>query len=97
MVLGAQLARHRPEDTGADRLGLVVDQNRSVAVETDHRTIGTADILADPDHDGLHGVALLSLAAGDRVLDRHNDNVAHGGIATLGTSKHLDAHDTACA
>src|SRR4030095_15725187 len=31
-LLGAQLARHRSEDTRADRLALVVDQHRRVAV-----------------------------------------------------------------
>src|SRR5262249_28200314 len=97
VVLGAQLARHRPEDTGADRLRLVVDQHGGVAVEADDRAVGTADVLADTHHHGLHHVALLHLAARNGFLDRHNDNVAHGGIAALGASKHLDAHDTAFA
>src|SRR5213080_2739712 len=97
MVLGAEFTRHGPEDTGADRLRLVVDQHGGVAVEADDRTVGAADVLADPDHDGLHHVALLHLAARNRFLDRHNDNVAHGGIAALGAPKHLDTHDTACA
>src|SRR5258708_8133872 len=83
MVLGAQLARHGPEDTGADRLRLVVDQHGGVAVEADDRTVGAADVLADPDHDGFHHVALLHLAARDRVLDRHDNNVAHRPLATL--------------
>src|SRR5216684_4272016 len=97
VVLGAQLARHRPEDAGADRLRLVVDQHRGVAVEADDGTVGAADVLADPHHHGLHHVALLHLAARNRFLDRHHDDVAHGGIAALGAPKHLNAHDTACA
>src|SRR5262249_40674743 len=97
MVLGAQFARHGPEDARADRLRLVVDQDRGVAVETDHRAVRATDVLADPHHDGLHDVALLHLAARYRFLDRHHNDVAHGGIAALGPAKHLDAHDTACA
>src|SRR5690606_2910568 len=35
---------------------------------------------------------LLDLAARDRVLDRHLDDVADVRVAALGTAKHLDAH-----
>jgi hypothetical protein len=97
VILGAQLARHRPEDAGADRLRLIVDQHGGVAVEADDGAVGAADVLADPHHDGLHHVALLHLAARNCFLDRHDNDVAHGGIAALGAPKHLDAHDTACA
>src|SRR5262245_37618965 len=40
VVLGAQLARHRPENAGADRLHLRGDQHRGVAVEADDRAVG---------------------------------------------------------
>jgi len=42
VILGAQLARHRPEDAGADRLGLIVDEDRGVAVEADAAAVGAA-------------------------------------------------------
>src|SRR5690606_18857537 len=38
-ALAAQLARDRPEDAGADRLELVVQEHGGVAVEADQRTI----------------------------------------------------------
>src|SRR5262245_6797389 len=52
--LGAQFARHRPEDTRADRLALIVDQHRRVAVELDVRAVGPPDFLGGADDDGLH-------------------------------------------
>ena len=39
---GAQLARHRPEDARADRLELVGEQHRRVAVEADQRAVAAA-------------------------------------------------------
>src|SRR5215813_11840361 len=96
VVLGAQLARHRPEDAGAHRFRLVVDQHGGVAVEAEDRAVGTADVLADTHHHGLHDVALLHLAARNRFLDRHDNDVADGGVAALGPAQHLDTHDTAC-
>ena len=35
VVLASELARHRPENAGADRLAGLVDQDRCVAVEAD--------------------------------------------------------------
>src|SRR3546814_11524661 len=37
-------------------------------------------------------LALLDLAARDRILDRHLDDVANSGVAALGAAEHLDAH-----
>src|SRR5690606_35948753 len=91
-LLGAQLAGHRPEDARADRLMLVVQQHRGVAVEADQRTVCTAHALAGTHHHGVVDLALLDLAARDRVLDRHLDDVADVRVAALGTAKHLDAH-----
>src|SRR5690606_23669998 len=91
-LLGAQLTGHGPEDARADRLMLVVQQHRGVAVEADQRTVGPAHALAGAHHDGVVDLALLDLAARDRVLDRHLDDVADVRVATLGTAKHLDAH-----
>src|SRR3546814_4204677 len=45
-LLGAQLAGHGPEDARADRLVLVVQQHRGVAVEADQRAVGAANALA---------------------------------------------------
>ena len=42
MILGAQLARHRPEDARADGFALRIDEHGRIAVETDEAAIGTA-------------------------------------------------------
>src|SRR5690554_737321 len=91
-LLGTQFAGDRPEDTGADRLVLGVEQHRRVAVEADQRTVGTAHALAGAHHHGVVDLALLHLAARDRFLHRHLDDVADRGVAALGTAEHLDAH-----
>src|SRR5690606_2885607 len=65
---------------------------RGVAVEADQRTVGAADALAGAHHDRVVDLALLDLAARDRVLHRHLDDVADTGVAALGAAEHLDAH-----
>src|SRR5690349_4956645 len=93
--LGAQLARHGSEDARADRLELVGQQHRGVGIETQHGAIGAAHAtLGAHDHGVVH-LALLDLAARDRVLDGHLDHVAHLRITPAGTAQHLDAHQGA--
>src|SRR6185437_8969255 len=91
-ALAAQLARDRPEDAGADRLEFVVEQYGRVAVETDQRAIGAAHALGGSHHHGVVHLALLDLAARDRIADGNLDYVADAGIAALGAAQHLDAH-----
>src|SRR3546814_17520599 len=43
MLLRAQFADDRAEDTGADRLSIVVDAHRRVGIEPDGRTVGAVD------------------------------------------------------
>ena len=81
----------RPEDAGADRLALRVDQHRGVAVEADQRAVGPAHALGGAHHDGLHHLALLHAAARDRLLDRDDDDVADRGVFALRAAQHLDA------
>src|SRR5262249_14501150 len=45
----------------------------------------------------LVNVALLHFAARDRLLDRDDDDVAHGRGAALRTAQHFDALYPACA
>src|SRR5690606_38733204 len=97
VVLGAELARNRSEDARTDRLFLVVDQNSRVLVETDDAAVRTADVLGGAHDDRLHHVTLLHAAARNRLLDRHDDDVADRGVLPLGTAQHLDAHDAARA
>src|SRR5205823_1913984 len=65
----AEFAGHRTDDTGPDRLALVADQHRGVAVEADRAAIGAADLLRCADNDGAVHIALLDAAARDRLLD----------------------------
>src|SRR5258706_3001401 len=90
-LLAAQLARHRPEDAGADRLALLGDQHRRVAVEADRAAVGPADLLGRAHDHRLVDVALLHPAARDRVLDRDDDDVADGRVFPLRPAQHLDA------
>src|ERR1051326_10636 len=93
MLPGAKLADHRAEDTGADRLLVLVDQHRRVAVEADHRTVGTADVLGGADDHRAVNVALLHAAARSGFLDADDDDVADAGGTALRAAQHLDALD----
>src|SRR5258708_24776682 len=87
-----QLARHRPEDTRADRLELVGQQDGRVGVEADQRPVGAAHAALGAHHDGVIHFAFLDFAARDGVLDADLDDIAGGGIAPLGAAQHLYAH-----
>src|SRR5215470_7369438 len=75
-VLAAQLARDRPEDARPDRLALLGDEHGRIAVEADRGAVRPPDLLGRPHDDRLVDIALLHAAAGNRLLDRHNDHVA---------------------
>src|SRR5580698_10674726 len=90
-LAGPQFTHHRSENTRADRLHLLVDQHRRVAIETNGRTIGTAHrIRRAHDHRLMH-VALLHLAARNRLTDRYDDDIADRGGLALRATEHLDA------
>src|SRR3546814_16170211 len=69
MLLRAQFADDRAEDTGSDRLGIGVDEDGRVGIEADSRPVGAVDVLRGTDDDGLVDVALLHAAARSRFLD----------------------------
>jgi hypothetical protein len=73
-----------PEDTGADRLVVVVEDHGGVAVEADRGAVFAAHFLGGAHDDGLADVAFLHAAARDGFLHRHHDDVAHGGVFPLG-------------
>src|SRR6185312_7180137 len=95
--LAAQLARDRSEDARADRLELVVEQHRGVAVEADQRAVRATHALARTHDDGVVNLALLDLAARNRFAHGHLDDVADLRVTTLRAAEHLDAHQLACA
>src|SRR5437773_7814699 len=72
-LLGAQLARHRPEDARADRLHLRREEHRGIVVEADERAIRPAHALGGAHHDRVVYLALLHAAARRAVLDAHLD------------------------
>jgi hypothetical protein len=61
----AQLARDGPEDAGAARVPLRVDDHGGVLVEADQRPVVAGVRLLRPHDDRLHDLALL-----DRALRR---------------------------
>src|SRR3954452_10279474 len=94
MLLRAQLADDRTEDTGADRLLVGVDEDGRVRIEADRRPVGAVDVLGGADDDGLVDVAFLHTPARRRFLHRHDDDVADSGEAALRAAQHLDALDS---
>src|SRR5574338_375064 len=91
-TLGPQLAGHRPEDAGSDRLQLVVEQHGGIAVELDQGAIGPAHALGGAHHHGAVDITLLDATTRGCVLDGDLDDVADARIATLGAAEHLDTH-----
>src|SRR6478672_2728036 len=91
--LVAQLAAHGAEDARAARLAVGLEDHRGVLVEADVGTVGTAALLDGAHDDGLDDVALLDVAARDRVLDGGDDDVADAGVAPTRTAEHADAQN----
>src|SRR3982751_4604599 len=61
-LFGAQFARHRSEDAGANWLQLGVEQHSCIAVEFDERTVCTTDALGGADHHRTVDLAFLDAA-----------------------------------
>src|SRR5579864_4764519 len=91
----AQFARHWTEDAGPDRLVLRRDEHRGVAVEADRRAVRTADRIGGAHDHSLVHIALFDAATRDRVLHRHDNDVADGRGTPLAAAQHLDALDAA--
>src|SRR5258708_8302170 len=74
-ALGAQFARDRAENAGADRLELVVKQDRRIAVELDGRTVRPAQSTGSAnDHRAVY-LALFYPPARGAIFDRHFDDL----------------------
>src|SRR5690606_36931092 len=91
-LLAAQLAGDRAKHTGADRLQLVVQQHRGVAVEADHGPVLPPYALARAHDNRVVDLAFLDAAARNGVLDAHLDDVTDAGVATLRAAQHLNTH-----
>src|SRR6476659_7551314 len=93
VALVTQLTTDRPEDAGAARVTVGLDQHRGVLVEFDVGTVGTALLLDGAHDDGLDHVALLDTRTRDRVLDGGDDDVADARVPAGGPTEHPDAQD----
>src|SRR5436190_3546884 len=62
----AQLARHRSEDTGPDRLILVVNQHRGIPVEADVAAVAAALLFHRAHDHSLDDLPLFHRAVGNR-------------------------------
>jgi len=80
MALGAKLARDGAKDTRADRLQLIIDEDRRIAVEPDRAAIRAPHFLGGAHDDGFQDIALLHASARNGVLDRNHDDVANARI-----------------
>src|SRR5690606_31475225 len=86
-----QLAPDRTEYARPPRLARVVDDHRGVVVATDVRPVLAPHLLRRADHDRLRHIPLLQRPIRERVLYRHDDDVAHPSVATPRTAQHPDA------
>src|SRR5215207_2647634 len=87
-LLVAKLATDRSEDAGAAGVAIVLEDHRGVLVELDVGAVGTTGLLDGADDDGLDHIALLDVAAGDRVLDGRDDRVTEAGVPALRAAEH---------
>src|SRR5437763_13440344 len=90
-LLGAQFARHRSEDTGADRLQLGVQEDGGVAVELHQGTVLAAHTLGGTHNHGIVDFTFLDAAARGSLLHGDLDHVANAGVTALGAAQYLDA------
>src|SRR6185437_6028591 len=88
--LVAQLARDRTEDAGRPGLSLIVDDHHGVLVEPDVAPVLPPRLLGRAHHDGARDVGLLHGAVRQRVLHRHDHDVAQAGVAPAGAAEDAD-------
>src|SRR5919206_639529 len=96
-VAVAQLAGDGPEDAGAARVVLRVDDHGGVLVEGDVRAVVAAELLLRAHDDRLDDVALLDRPLRVGLLDRRRDDVADAGVAPPRAALDADAEDLARA
>src|SRR5690606_3765105 len=83
--------RHRPEDACSARvLQVIVQNNGSVVIEANVRTITTAVFLGHTHDHSPDDIALLDAALRRRRLHGRNHNVADRAIATSGATDDTD-------
>src|SRR3954453_14935303 len=94
-VAVAQLARDGPEDSGAARVVLRVDDDGGVLVEGDVRAVVAPELLLRAHDDRLDDLALLDRPLRVGLLARRGDDVADAGVAPARAALDADAEDLA--
>src|SRR3954469_20283264 len=96
-VAVAQLARDGPEDAGAARVVLCVDDDGGVLVEGDVRAVVAPELLLRAHDDRLDDLALLDRPLRVGLLDGGGDDVADARVAPARAALDADAEDLARA
>src|SRR2546422_9669607 len=90
-LLSAELAGHRPEDAGADRLAILADHHGAVGVELDVAAVGPLQLALGAHDYGARGLAPLHLAVYHPLPDGDDDHVAAGPGPAPGAAAPPDA------
>src|SRR5205085_2191659 len=80
----AQFAGDRAEDARAARLQVVLNHDRSVVIEAQHRAVFATDRMPCSHDHALDDIALLDLLVRRGGLHNTNDNVANMSVARVG-------------
>src|SRR5262245_59132537 len=88
-ALAAQLARDRPEDAGADRLEVRVEQHRAVCVELHVAAVFALVLARGANDDRLADLALLHARGRERLLHGDDDEIAEARVAAAASAQHL--------
>src|SRR5207245_9404278 len=96
-ILVAQLARHRPEDSGTARVVLGAKQDGGVLVKTDGGSVQAAELSRGANHHRLDHLALFDLAT--RGCHRYGscDDIADGRVLAIVPTHDADAQDLTAA
>ena len=86
-----EFTRNRAEDTAATQFTGIVQQYASIIVETDIRTVSTANLLFRTDNQSLRHCTFFHITRRNGVLDSHDDDVAYASIAATCTTQHTNA------
>src|SRR5690625_66214 len=96
-VFSAQFSCDRSENTVANGLSLLVEQNGRVFVKTDVASILTSDGRSGTDDHRLVYIAFFHFTAGGCIFDRYNNDIADTCGRTLGSAEHFNALYCACS
>ena len=88
-----KLSCDRAKDTGPTRGFVILDDDGSVLIETDVRTVCAAGGVDGADDDRFDDLSLFDDAAGGSLLHATYDDVTDSGIATSRTAENTDAHE----